>query len=128
MKRDMDLIREILVRVEADADRFNPVYAHDIVEPPHLAKRWSVDQASEHMRLLGEAGFIVVEDNQTIDGEVDDAWATRITWAGHEFIANIQNDKVWAKVKSSLVKLGAGASADLVRALAAKAAADVLGL
>lgn len=129
MKRDMNLIREMLIDIETKATREEPLFASDFCEANTRRKEtWTIPQCAEHMRLLSEAGFIEFDDCRTIDGQVDDAYAIRITWVGHEFIANIHNDKVWAKVKKSLLKLGAGASADLVKALAAKAAADVLGL
>jgi Hypothetical protein (DUF2513) len=92
MKRDMDLIRLILMRIEEHNE------ASDV--PPAENERQTIGY---HLRLMTEAGLIdgvdVEEDHVT--GEI--IWflkpVPRLTWAGHEFLDAARNDTVWKEAK-----------------------------
>ena len=91
MKRDMDLIREILLAIEAhpesDADELNLSFPD-----------YSEDEVSYHCRLLLDAGFI---DGKSIgeDGEPDEWMIKGLTWSGHEFLEASRDDSRWNKAK-----------------------------
>ena len=94
MKRDMGLIREIILQIEAD--KTSPYNEVDL----EIQDR-SGEEISYHVKLLHEAGLIEAEDYGTI-GHFE--WKPRcLTWEGHEFLDNARNDKVWNK---SLRKIG----------------------
>ena len=92
MKRDNDLIRMILRAVEKQAtgdqvvtltpDYFRPMF-------PDLSE----NTLDEHIRLLVEVGFLKAEPHQL-------GWfITRLTWNGHDFLANANHETAWQKTK-----------------------------
>lgn len=92
MKRDMDLIREILLKVEADP-QLDGSHAYKTFEASDF-KGHSQEEITYHVDLLFEARLV-----EGI-GTLDQAPAiSRLTWQGHEFIADISDATVWAVVK-----------------------------
>lgn len=89
MKRDMDLIRLLLLDTEGE-------------EKPDLSQ-FSKEQLNYHKALLIEAGLV--------EGKVgygDDVISTvkiiRLTWQGHEFLSAARNNSVWNKAKEIISK------------------------
>lgn len=94
MKRDMDLIREILLKTE-DLP-FDGCF-HDI----EVSGR-SADEISYHVMLLDEAGFIEAEELTSQDGV---CWkAKRLTYSGHEFLDAARSHTVWVKAKAMVMQ------------------------
>ncbi len=76
MKRDMDLIRAVLIKVEKLP--FDGCF-HDITVP-----RYSGEEISYHVWLAHEAGLIEADNFTSMDGA---CWKPRqLTYAGHEFL------------------------------------------
>ena len=114
MKRDMDLIREILLQVEA---RENPNSWK--VEKVEIEGRDN-QEIDGHVHLLLEAGFVGAT---SAGGPVN-----RLTWEGHELLDSICDPTVWATVTEKLKEVGGAASLEVVRALAVGVVKDQLGL
>lgn len=94
MKRDMDLVREILLKVE---DLPFDGGFHDIAVEGRTA-----DEISYHVMLLDEAAFIEAEDLTTNSGV---CWQPkRLTYSGHEFLDAARNDTIWEKAKAAVMK------------------------
>jgi predicted transcriptional regulator len=96
MKRDMDLIRQILFAIE---------------KQPFTGRRvtldingYSNDMVSYHIILLHEAGLIDAVNFSSKEGPR--YFPTRLTWQGHEFLEAIKDDTRWNKVKSIMEKAG----------------------
>ena len=90
MKLDKDLVRDILLAVEA----------HD--EPEGLIALeinvYSAEMVSYHVRLLDEAGLLDALDT---GGMNCFKWQpTRLTYNGHEFLDIIRDDEVWKLTKT----------------------------
>lgn len=96
MKRDMDLIREILLTIEAEGDPELPGL-------PELPS-WSAERVVYHVRLLREAGLVNAVDASTLDGE--DYIQVGMSWGGHEFLEKVRDSEVWIKTKASAAKVG----------------------
>lgn len=93
MKRDMDLIRQILFKVE-DAPDFNFPVLLKITE-------YSEEEITYHVKLLAQAGYI---DARSIG---QDQWRPlALTWQGCEFLDAARNDEHWGKAKEVLAKAG----------------------
>ena len=92
MKRDMDLIRAILIEVE----KLPPDLGfHDISVQGHTE-----EEVTFHVRLADEAGLIEAEDLSSHDGV---CWKPkRLTYEGHEFLDAARSDTVWEKAKKML--------------------------
>ncbi|SRR5258708_11911194 len=94
MKRDMDLVREILLKVE---DLPFDGQFHDVLVDGRLD-----EEINYHTMLLHEAGFIQAMDLTTLDCI---CWkAMRLTYSGHEFLDAARSDTVWTKAKAWTLK------------------------
>jgi hypothetical protein len=99
MKRDMELIRTILLRVEEDPKfdgSFQGVDAISlrITDQPEAEVRYQ-------LVLLVEAGFLIgnvklANTNLPVFGPIVVA---RLTWQGHEFLDDIRDPQIWGKTK-----------------------------
>ncbi|MBS4045088.1 MAG: DUF2513 domain-containing protein [Alphaproteobacteria bacterium] len=93
MKRDMDLIRHILMCLEESEQ--SPDSWAEIEADGHT--RLAI---SYHIHLLHDAGFIEADDVSSI-GQYE--WeAKSLTWAGHEFLDNARNETIWQKAKEKV--------------------------
>jgi len=96
MKRDMDLIRQIVMAV-----RDNP--------GPHLITSIEGVESEvyvEHARLLDEAGLVEATIIDDIHGVSGLATINRLTWSGHDFADAIESDTVWEKAKGTAKQAG----------------------
>jgi hypothetical protein len=92
MKRDMDLVRSILLKIESldhpDLD--------ELLEPGA-----SYDDRAMlvyHMRMLIEdAGYVRGIDSRSIGH--DDWLNLELTWQGHEFLDAIRDPEIWRRTK-----------------------------
>jgi hypothetical protein len=89
VKRDWDLIREILFELERAEPTLGWVEL-DFEGHTPLA-------IAEHIRLVGEAGLVEVQPASSM-GSYE--WhAKRLTWEGHEFLNDARSDTVWKRAK-----------------------------
>lgn len=97
MKLDKDLVREILLAVEASEE--DPLGWTEL----NLEGREALD-VSYHVMLLHEAGLIVGQDLSTDDGL---EWLPkRLTYKGHEFLDTVRDGEVWELTKTGAEKVG----------------------
>jgi len=90
MKRDMDLIRAMLMILESPGA--DPIFG------PLAENGYSEEQIGYHAWLLHDAGLArgwVME----CDGSLPSAQLQCLTWAGQEFLAAARKDSVWNKAK-----------------------------
>ncbi len=118
MKRDMDLIREILLAIEADEHGFAPK-----IEIPGYTQ----EQIGYHAVLLGEAGLVQVVDVTSMGSKSPEAMVNRLTWAGHEFLDSARENKRWNQAKDMINKIG-GVPIQVLIALLTELAKNSLGL
>lgn len=111
MKRDMDLIREILFLVESKEDD-RPCWGEDL--PLEGCKPIEL---SYHANMLAEAGFIVFEPARTDTGRIIKVLVFSLTWHGHEYLDTIRDPEIWRKTKEGAQKVG-GFSLELMADLA----------
>ncbi len=91
MKRDMDLIREILLEVE----KCPSLGGCRIEIPGH-----SQEEGYYNAQLAQEAGLI---DARFVPGSTD-FHVFRLTYAGHEFLEAARNDTLWTKAKETVIR------------------------
>lgn len=96
LRRDMDLLRQLLLDIEEKADGLDSEIDMQIsgVESQVVA---------EHLRLLMEARLIdgvIVPDGSE---DFDHVEPTRLTWAGHDFLDNIRDPEIWKYAKAGAV-------------------------
>jgi hypothetical protein len=118
MQRDMDLIRQILLELEAHQDPRGTVVIR--------AEGYSPEQVAYHVKLMAECGLVDAVNFSTM-GRMD--WRPRsLTWAGHEFLDATRNDGVWHRLKAEVKDRGLSLPFELVKELAIKIAAQAAGL
>jgi hypothetical protein len=88
VKRDMDLCREILRRVEA----------HKRANEPFLLQieDHSDEKVSYHVKLLGQAGLLEIYHPPQGTARLPIA----LTWAGCEFMEATRDDQKWTDYKA----------------------------
>lgn len=97
MKRNMDLVRKILLEAESSPNG-------------GCAGNPQIDGYSElevlfHVHLLKQAGLVkAVEFPSLEDGPA--AEITSITWAGYDFIDTFRSETVWNAAKEKLMDVG----------------------
>jgi len=92
MKRNMDLIREILFKIEELPLKSE----YKLLE----IKNYNQDEIIYHLLILHEAGLIVAHianyDQETL------IYPKRLTWSGHEFLESAKNNGPWNEAKNFL--------------------------
>lgn len=109
MKRDWDIIREILLKLEMAATPNMYLSAKDLAPFP-------MQEVAYNMRLLDQAGYIKAKilESSTGNGEINAAMAIHMTDKGHELLDTMRNDGVWTKVKDKFADKGLDMTFDLV--------------
>ena len=117
MKRNWDLIRKILLKLEEKADSTSGLENSDI-------KGYDYRTVAYHYKLLKNAGIIEAIDISTMEEE--NFAALSLTWQGHEFLDKIRNDSVWNKVKSTVQSKSLDLSFDVIKTVATKIIAAMI--
>ena len=101
MRLNPDCIRDILLVIESLPD-MRHYYRFDLETIPKLFPNYSIEEVQYHIRQCDFNGFLhEVSHFQNGDYVVHD-----LTPKGHEFLANIRENKVWNGVKSIATKVG----------------------
>ncbi len=97
MKRDMDLIRDLLLRIESDPT-FDGVHWIPFDKSYEFAGH-SFEEVTYHVDLLFEARLIKGNDRG------DAPMIRGLTWEGHEFLDDIKDSGIWEKTKARVAVL-----------------------
>ena len=111
MKRDWDVVRAVLLAVEARTADSREVTSDDIagVEP---------DVAAYHMWLLINAGFAEGGGRDLDAMGPPYAFVLRLTWPGHELLDEMRADTTWNKIKDTAREKGIELTFESIKALA----------
>lgn len=111
MKRDMDLFRDLLLRMEASPKIYSGRRAMAI-------EGHSVEEVTLHIKLLEDAGYT---DNpspwQPFPGGASMEIGMRLTHSGYDLLDSIRDPEIWAKTKAGANAAG-GFTLDLLKGLA----------
>lgn len=94
MKRDMDLIREILFECEKQDGTGRMIQVK--------IEGHSDEEINYHLVLLTDAGFIEASVLDTQIGPI--VQPLRLTWSGHEFLNAARSSKMWEGAKEFALK------------------------
>lgn len=119
MKRDWDLVRDILRRTETETSNAKTLGLSDFSES-------MASQVAYHVELLIEAGLIDGRMSKALGSSPSHFVIIRLTWRGHEFIDQIRSDSVWDKTKAKFSSEGISMTFDLVKQVALDLAANLL--
>ena len=93
MKRDMDVIRLLLLRQETG-------------EEPEELKQYDEQLVVHNVALMLDAGFIEGKIIPDRSGSPRGAIIIRMTWAGHDFLDSTRDTTIWNKAKEHVFKPG----------------------
>jgi uncharacterized protein DUF2513 len=96
LKRDMDLVRRILIEIEERND-FDDPYVPEI-------EGKTEHEIFYHIKIMHEAGLI---EASNWSGDGGPHWlAKSLTNTGHDFLDAARNENLWAKAKSKVLSSG----------------------
>lgn len=121
MKRNLDLIREILLRIESNEQNatLSSSSFHDLNE--------NNDVIDYHLYLLADAGYIEYLEVPIIGHYYPQIIVQWITNDGCDYLDSIRSPKIWAKTKEKLKDVGGQASFDVVKTIAEHLVMSMLG-
>lgn len=113
MKRDWDVIREVLFEIEglSRQDQYTFAYTADPNGSPEMLKK------AEHVFLLHDAQYLNGFAAKYVDNTPWQFKQPSLTWAGHDLLETIRSDVVWNKIKSTARTKGIELTFDAVKAL-----------
>lgn len=98
MKRDLELIRKVMLEAEKTKDPY------ELVDPK--IEGYNETEISYHVALLDDAGLLHGQDRSAIG--VFRWSAGTLTWAGHEFVEAVRDEDVWNEARAIVEKSGNG--------------------
>lgn len=122
MKRDMDLVREILLNL-GDSEFYS-----DMGFP--RVEGYEEDKIRHHVLIMRDAGLLFFTEGIEVDGffgKTEDL-ELRLTWEGHEFLEKIRDDKLWKSILDTTKKKTGGLSFDVLKALLIASLTKAVGL
>jgi len=120
MKRDLDLVRSILISMEASE--------HGISGVCPSVEGFSEEQIGYHVYIMGQAGLITAAETTCMSDPSPSAIPMSITWAGHDFLDSVKDETLWKKAKTMVLKPAAGVAFDVLVAWLKAEAKQRLGL
>ncbi len=114
MKRDMDLVRKLLLNLEGE-------------ENIDLSSS-SDEQKLYHTALLIDAELVFGAIARGGQGQISAAKAFNLTWKGHEFIDAARDEKSWSRALAKVKSTCGTATLGIIQELLNLALKDRLGL
>lgn len=117
MKRDLDLMRQIMLAIE----QTNEIPAFTgISQIAQVIESDKYLDIAYNLELLAEAGMIDAKFHNIIGSRIPMVLVKRLTMDGHDFLDNIRSNNIWNKTKSKIADICDSASLDVVAKLATK--------
>ena len=120
MKRDLDLIRKILLEIETQCD----APGKRISKLPE----YSEYEFAYHLNLLCEAGLITGARAKLSGRHYPLVTPTGLTWAGHDFLDACRDEGIWTKAKEKLKDIGDSATFEVIKTVLTQLALKQLGM
>ncbi|RYH00340.1 MAG: DUF2513 domain-containing protein [Alphaproteobacteria bacterium] len=114
MKRDMDLIRSLVLEIENGKNWYETTSDETATALGTEGSGLSQAQAERleyHLKLLEDAGF--AEFTKTGEGWLPE----RLSWKGHDFADSVRDEEIWRRTKEGIIA-AKGFTVDLLIALA----------
>ncbi|MCO5108422.1 MAG: DUF2513 domain-containing protein [Burkholderiaceae bacterium] len=121
MKRDWDVIRQVLLEVEQLTEAQRHAHGYGIGGRGGDADPTKI----EHALLLWRSGFIDAINATTNSGPA--IISPALTWQGHELLDTIRSKPVWDRIKATAKDKGVELTFDVVKTLGRAALDYVLG-
>lgn len=120
MKRDMDLVRKILLVLEQHEHGYAPKQLE--------IEGCTDEQIHFHVWLMGDGGLLRVSDSSHGAGASPRAIPVSIVWEGYEFLEAAREDTMWEKAKSTISEAGVGLTIEMLKGVLGQLAKSAVGL
>ena len=128
MKRDLELIRKILLHFEKD-EEIKVINYQDILDEKKLQiEGYDGRTIVEHLNLLFEANYINGEPEMSNTGRLYAVHPFRLTWEGHEFLDATRNESLFQKAIEISKKKSLNLPVDIFKSLMLKLISGELNL
>ena len=111
MKRDLDLVRQLMLQIEALPAAPPVQYRMSEIEDPVLLA---------HLEMLIEAGLVNGRISRSQGARGDVISVSGLTWQGHEWIEMVRSQSLWNEVKSAVLDGGGVLTFELTKEVASK--------
>lgn len=118
MKRDWDIIREILQKTEELQS--GKVLSSDDFQEERLS------DVNYNAVLLNEAGLIELKGAYDEFGNLLRFRIPKLTWYGHDFLKAMESESVWKKTKNKIIEKGGAMTTDILKEVLKVVAADFI--
>jgi hypothetical protein len=120
MKRDLDLIRKMILAIEDHPEGWAPQgLTFDGYTP---------EQVGYHTYLLIDAGLAKGEDASAMGSTGPEGFITSLTWKGHEFADAARDDTRWKKAMGIVKEKGGSVTLDILTQLLGSLMRGAFGL
>lgn len=113
MKRNMDLIREMLFWLEEHSDL-------------ESISGYTPKEIAYHVSLLESAGLVTQESYHNLFLNDSTLEGIRITWEGHEFLDASRNVSLWEKAKKLALEKTGALSFEVLKAILVQLSKDAI--
>lgn len=124
MRRDMDLVRSILLQAEA-AD--GPLDMGDMDPCGHTE-----EEAAYHVELMAQRGLVSATVRRAYGGALMLCRIDSLTWEGQDMLDAMRSERVWSRARRAIAESVGTATFDVVKgvcsAIAQRMALDAVGL
>ena len=123
MKRDLDLIRDMMLRIEACHPKDGKITSEtfkDLCDDE--------EKVAFHLFLLYDVGFIVAEPVSHSKMRCSDYIVEYLTFIGCDYLDSIRDQSVWNSIKEKLRRIGGNATLDILTDLASSLLREQLGM
>lgn len=114
MKRNMELVREVLMKLEALPMRPGSMVVISGYDEEMAVDGHTPEEIEYHMTMLRDAGFLNSPGSQPAGNGIT---FRSLTWDGHDFLDTVRDPEVWKETKSRATQIG-GWTLDIVKELA----------
>ena len=111
MKRDMDLVRKILLAVEIEKSGHAP--------DKLMIEEYTEEQIGYHVLIMIEANLLEGEEVSELGSPSPMGMASRMTWEGHDFLDACREEKRWQTAKGIANQIG-GVTLDVFKKVLAE--------
>lgn len=119
MRRDLDLVRQLLLQIEALPAGPPAQYRMSEIEDPVLLA---------HFELVLASGLVNGKISRSQSSRGDVISISGLTWEGHEWIETVRSQSVWNETKATLIDGRGALTYELTKAVAARILRARLGL
>lgn len=110
MKRDFNLIRDIMLLIEAQYK--------DVVIFGFKVDGHDLSEVAYHCQLLKDAGFISEYKSVFADGKIQIIGVGGLTWEGCDYLDKVRDNTIWEKTKQTIKKKGLPLLIDTIKSVA----------